>query len=170
MELLRFLGRRPGVKQVLLGSGIRYDLWLDTPELLEELMREHGGSFLRVAPEHGSDRVLRWMNKPSFDHFPRFVSLFERINSRLRRPLRLAPYMVVGHPGEEARDVEETVSAFRRLRLSLRDVQMFTPSPGSRATALYVAGCDETGAELPVCRDIREVERRKNRLIEGTRR
>ncbi len=105
LELLREARKVTGVKNVFLGSGIRYDLVLRNPELLEEIMAFHSGRFLRVAPEHTEEGVLDLMRKSRFELFERFVELFNRINDRLKRKIQLAPYLIVGHPGETMKDV-----------------------------------------------------------------
>ncbi|MFH1491711.1 MAG: YgiQ family radical SAM protein, partial [Pseudomonadota bacterium] len=107
LDLLRECRKMPGVSKIFLGSGIRYDLLMGNPELLEEIMRHHTGGFLRIAPEHTEDRVLELMRKPSFQALESFVKLFNTINRQLKRKVEPAPYLIVGHPGEEEKDVVE---------------------------------------------------------------
>ena len=126
-DLLRRARALPGVKKVMLGSGVRHDLMLRNPELLEEILREHCGRFLRVAPEHTEDEVLDLMGKPRFAVFEEFVRLFQRLNRRLRRPVELAPYLIVGHPGETAAMVPLMKKKLRALGLKTCDAQIFTP-------------------------------------------
>ena len=165
-DLLASARAVPGVKKVFLGSGVRYDLMLKDPALLEEIMRFHCGRFLRIAPEHTETRVLGMMRKPDFAVLEEFTSLFFSIDRRLSRPIELAPYLIVGHPGETLADVREMKKKLRRLRLARSDVQIFTPSPGTLATAMYVAEKSPQGESIPVEKNVRELLRRKALLTE----
>lgn len=165
-DLLRRARALPGVKQVMLGSGVRHDLMLRHPELLEEILREHCGRFLRVAPEHTEDEVLDLMGKPRFAVFAEFVRLFQRLNRGLRRPVELAPYLIVGHPGESSAMVPAMKDKLRALGLKTCDAQIFTPSPGTLSTAMYHAGLSPDGKPLSVEKDIRALQERK-RVLAG---
>ncbi|MBN1197565.1 MAG: radical SAM protein [Candidatus Aminicenantes bacterium] len=164
LQLLRRIRRHPQVRKVFVASGVRHDLMLKWPELLEEIMRHHSGRFLRVAPEHIDDDVLRCMGKPRFSLFRDFCSLFAEINRGLRRRVELAAYVIVGHPGEEEKHIKDMASLLRNLGVSRVDAQIFTPAPGLLSTAMYMAGMDAGGRNIPVCRDTRELEKRKNTL------
>jgi uncharacterized radical SAM protein YgiQ len=162
--LLKQCRERRAVKQVLLGSGVRYDLLLKNPGLLEDLLRHHCGRFLRIAPEHTEDDILDLMGKPRYDVLQEFVALFRRLNRRMPRPIELAPYLIVGHPGETAAHVRAMAGKLRELGLPTTDVQIFTPAPGTLATAMYVSGLDAQGRPLAVERDVRALQRRKHVL------
>lgn len=161
LKLLREARRVQGVKNIFLGSGIRYDLLLKNPDLLEEILRFHSGRFLRVAPEHTASPVLELMRKPSFDVFRQFFDLFNRINNTLKRKIELAPYLIVGHPGERFEDVLEMKKRLRQLKLSTSDVQIFTPTPGTISTAMYYAGISPTFEPIPVEKSIKGLMKRK---------
>ena len=163
-QLLTHCRNIKGVKQVLLGSGVRYDLLLKNPALLEDLLRHHCGRFLRIAPEHTEDDILDLMGKPRFEVLREFVALFQRLNRRMPRPIELAPYLLIGHPGETMAHVEAMEKKLRALSLSTRDVQIFTPAPGTLATAMYVSGLDPGGRPLAVEKDVRALQRRKHML------
>jgi len=143
---------------------VRHDLMLRNPELLEQILREHVGRFLRVAPEHTEDEVLNLMGKPRFVVFEEFVRLFRRLNGKLRRPVELAPYLIVGHPGETAAMVPVMKKKLRALGLQTCDAQIFTPSPGTLATAMYHAGLSPDGRPLAVEKGIRALQARKELL------
>ena len=160
-DLLQKARVLPGVKKVMLGSGVRHDLMLRNPELLEEVLREHCGRFLRVAPEHSEVEVLDLMGKPRFAVFEEFVRLFLRLNRKLRRPVELAPYLIVGHPGETAPMVPAMKRKLRALGLKTCDAQIFTPSPGTLSTAMYHAGLSPDGRPLAVEKGIRVLQERK---------
>ncbi len=161
LELLRRIRRHPAVRKVFTASGVRHDLMLKNPELLEEIMRFHSGSFLRVAPEHIHDEVLHYMGKPPFQVFRDFCALFADINRGLKRRVDLAAYIIIGHPGEEKRHIRDAGRVLRNLGVSRVDAQIFTPAPGLLSTALFAAGMDERGNPVAVCRDKHELERRK---------
>lgn len=164
-ELLRTIRTRPGVRKLLLGSGVRYDLMLHNPGLLEDIMRHHAGRFLRVAPEHSATRPLQLMGKSSAYEFGEFVKLFRTINRHLTRPIALAPYLMVGHPGETDQDVHSLADALQRWKLQAPDVQIFTPTPGTLSTAMYYAGCDSSAHPVAVERNMARLEARKRLLL-----
>jgi uncharacterized radical SAM protein YgiQ len=166
LDLLAECRRMPKVKKVFVGSGIRYDLALQNPGLLEIIMRHHAGGFLRIAPEHTEESVLRLMKKPSFSVLKDFVRLFNSLNAKMARKIQLAPYVIVGHPGETGQDVREMKKKLKSLGLRLRDVQIFTPSPGTLATAMYHAECSPEGMPVPVEKRMRELQMRKAHLLE----
>jgi uncharacterized radical SAM protein YgiQ len=165
-DLLRRCRSLPGVRKIMLGSGVRHDLMLHNPELLEEILGEHCGRFLRVAPEHTEDQVLDLMAKPRFAVFEEFVRLFQRLNRGLRRPVELAPYLIVGHPGETAAMVPLMKKKLLALGLKTCDVQIFTPTPGTLSTAMYHSGLSPAGKPLAVEKDIRALQERK-RILTG---
>ena len=160
-NLLKRCRELKGVKKILLGSGVRYDLLLNNPDLLEDILRHHCGRFLRIAPEHTEDEVLNLMGKPRFAVLEEFVGLFRRLNSRLRRPIELAPYLIVGHPGETAAMVPAMKKKLQALGLKTSDVQIFTPAPGTLSTAMYVSGLSPVGKSLAVEKSIHVLQQRK---------
>ncbi len=168
----KLLGRAEkvkGVKQIFVGSGLRYDLLLKEPELLERIMAKHTGKFLRVAPEHTESSVLSLMRKPGFENFEKFVELFNRINRKLKRPVELAPYLITGYPGETWNDVKEMKKKLKRLKLKSTDVQIFTPTPGTLATAMYYGRIDSVMNSIEVAGNMKEILKRKNYITGGGR-
>lgn len=165
LELLRDCRRVPGVKKIFVGSGLRYDLLLKNPDLLEEIMRRHCGRFLRIAPEHTEDRVLQEMQKPGFEVLKEFVRLFQSINKTLPRKIALAPYWLVGHPGETREDIRRMKTKIHSLGLATQDTQIFTPTPGTLATAMYYAGCSSAFKPIEIVKDIKELADRKNQIV-----
>jgi uncharacterized radical SAM protein YgiQ len=168
LDLLRLCRKVRGVKKIFVGSGIRFDLFLQQPELLEEIMVHHAGGFLRIAPEHTEDEVLHLMRKPSFETLERFVRLFQTINRRLRRKIQLAPYLIVGHPGESLHHVASMVKKLRGLRFLSPDVQLFTPTPGTLSTAMFYSKTSPALGPLEVEKNIKALIRRKNLLTDLT--
>jgi radical SAM superfamily enzyme YgiQ (UPF0313 family) len=133
-------------------------------KLLEEILLYHSRRFLRVAPEHTQDPVLNLMRKPPFKTLELFVSLFNSLNKRLKRKIELAPYLIIGHPGEKGRDIVEMKKKLKSLGMKSTDVQIFTPTPGSLSTAMYYAACDLSFKSIPVEKVIRELLARKRLL------
>ena len=164
LELLRECRKLPEVKKIFLGSGIRHDVLLNNPELLEEILLYHSGRFLRIAPEHTEDSVLRLMRKPSFNVLESFVSVFNSINRKLKRKIELAPYLIVGHPGEKRADVIEMKKKLKSLGIKSTDVQIFTPTPGTLSTAIYYAECDLSFKAIPVEKAVGQLMERKKLL------
>jgi uncharacterized radical SAM protein YgiQ len=166
LELLRESRKIKGVKKIFIGSGIRLDLAMENLELLEEIMRYHSGEFLRIAPEHTESAVLDLMRKPPFEVLEEFVHAFNSINRRLKRKICLAPYLIVGHPGETFRHVINMKKRLKSLGLKINEVQIFTPSPGTLSTAMYYAGCSPDLRPLEVERNVGELQKRKGYLME----
>ena len=151
-------------KKIFLGSGIRYDVLLHNPELLEEILLHHSGRFLRIAPEHTEDPVLNLMRKPSFETLESFVRLFNSINRKLKRKIELAPYLIVGHPGEKRAHVVEMKKKLASLSMKSTDAQIFTPTPGTLSTAMYYAECDLSFKPIPVEKTIVRIDGTKEAL------
>ncbi|MBF0118880.1 MAG: YgiQ family radical SAM protein [Desulfobacterales bacterium] len=137
IDLLRECKKISSIKKIFIGSGVRYDLFLEYPELLEEILLYHSGRFLRVAPEHTEDNVLKLMRKPEFNKFEKFVRIFNSINKKLKRKVELSPYIMIGHPGETKKDVIEMNKKFKSLNIKPVNIQTFTPTPGTLSTAMY---------------------------------
>ncbi len=164
-DLLKTIRDLKDIKKVSIGSGLRYDLLVDHPQLLEDILLHHTGKFLRVAPEHTEDSVLSLMRKPSWDKFIEFYKLFNSINKNLKRKIELFPYLIVGFPGEKIKDVLEMKKKLRSLKLQTTDAQIFTPTPGTVATALYVSELSLDNKKISVEKDIKKVQHRKAILI-----
>jgi len=166
LELLKSCRKVKGVKKIFIGSGIRYDLLLRFPEILEEIMAYHAGRYLRIAPEHTEDSILKLMGKPGFEAFESFVRLFNSINRRLKRKVELAPYLMTGHPGETWEDVVSMKAKLKSLGLKTTDVQVFTPSPGTLSTAMYYAESSYEYDHVPVVKDMKELMKRKEYIVD----
>jgi len=166
LELLQIVRGLKEVKKVFLGSGVRYDLLLRNPELLEEILYFHSGRFLRVAPEHTEPNVLTLMRKPGTQLFEEFLTLFNRINSKRKRKVELAPYIIVGHPGETIKDVHHMARYFRKWKLRTTDVQIFTPTPGTLSTAMYYAAISPDFKPIAVEKNVNALVKRKH-IITG---
>ncbi|HAN19799.1 MAG: YgiQ family radical SAM protein [Bacteroidetes bacterium GWC2_33_15] len=138
--------KHPRIKKSFIGSGIRYDLFIDRlnePDYLkyaEELIANHVSGRLKVAPEHTSDIVLKTMRKPGFEQFKNFKKLFERINKKFGLNQQLIPYFISSHPGCNDIDMAELAIETKNLDFKLEQVQDFTPTPMTLSTVMYYSG------------------------------
>ena len=144
LELLRKLRRVKGVKRVFIRSGIRYDYLLyDTDEeFFRELCKYHVSGQLKVAPEHISDRVLKFMGKPSAEVYNSFCEKYKKINRDLGKEQYIVPYLMSSHPGSHLSDAIALAEYLRDHRLNPEQVQDFYPTPGSLSTCMYYTGID----------------------------
>ncbi|MDJ0622278.1 MAG: YgiQ family radical SAM protein [Desulfocapsaceae bacterium] len=136
------------VKHVFISSGLRMELLLKTPELLERLLRYHTPGALKIAPEHTEPNVLELMHKESHEILREFVAECRRIGSRLNKKVELTPYVITGHPGSTEEDASKLVRKMHNLGLAVRKFQDFTPTPGTLATAMQVSGQDTAGRKI----------------------
>lgn len=142
--------QHPDIRHAYIGSGIRYDLCLHPTadpaidrtnrEYLETVIRYHVSGRLKVAPEHSSDRVLSLMRKPSFRLFRQLTTIFQDINRKYRLNQQIVPYFISSHPGCRPEDMAELAVATKKLDFRLEQVQDFTPTPMTLATAMYYTG------------------------------
>ncbi|MEO1713707.1 MAG: YgiQ family radical SAM protein, partial [Bacteroidota bacterium] len=148
-ELYRKVDEHPEVKKAYVGSGIRYDLLVDSynknndgslDEYMEQVVTRHVCGRLKVAPEHTSDATLKVMRKPSFKHFHEFKKKYDRINKKhgLKQPL--IPYFISSHPGSEMEDMANLAAETKDMGFKLEQVQDFTPTPMTVATIIYYTG------------------------------
>ncbi len=152
-----------GVKRAYIGSGIRYDLFDDSP-YLEQVVRHHTSGRLKVAPEHTEERVLRLMRKPPFAQFERLNADFKQICKRADLPYQLIPYFISSHPGCGERDMLAlSKKVLGRLRFSLEQVQDLTPTPMTLSSVMFYTGEDPyTGEALYVARTQDDKRRQKS--------
>lgn len=139
LRLWREMAKVPGVKRVLVASGVRHDLALRDPRYLRELVQKRTGGHLKVAPEHCEPHVLRLMNKPPIGEFIEFLEAFRRFSPREQY---LVPYLISSHPGCTQEDMHELARFLRRHRLKVEQVQDFIPLPMTISAAMYRTGRD----------------------------
>lgn len=168
IDLLRKVRRVPGVKKVFVRSGIRYDLALDSPEYVRELVEHHVSGLLKIAPEHVSATVLRLMNKSEVP-VEKFRQLFLKLTGERKQHLKY--YFMVAHPGTTMREARELAVYIKRLSAQgekpVEGVQIFTPTPMTRSTCMYYTGKDpETGQPVPVPRTFEEKKAQKHLIQE----
>ena len=129
-----------GVKKVLIASGLRYDLAVETPAYVEELVKHHVGGYLKIAPEHTEDGPLSKMMKPCMGTYDRFRDMFEKYSKEAGKQQYLIPYFIAAHPGTRDEDMMNLALWLKRNKFRADQVQTFYPSPMATATAMYHSG------------------------------
>ncbi len=129
-----------GVKKVLIASGLRYDLAVETPAYVEELVKEHVGGYLKIAPEHTESGPLSKMMKPGMGTYDRFKAMFEKYSKEAGKEQYLIPYFIAGHPGTTDEDMLNLALWLKLNKFRADQVQNFYPSPMATATAMYRSG------------------------------
>ena len=137
IELYRKARALPGVKKILIASGVRYDLALESPEYVKELVTHHVGGYLKIAPEHTEDGPLSKMMKPGIGSYDRFKQLFEKYSKEAGKEQYLIPYFIAAHPGTTDDDMLNLALWLKRNGFRADQVQAFYPSPMATATAMY---------------------------------
>jgi uncharacterized radical SAM protein YgiQ len=143
IELMRQARHVPGVRKVLVASGIRMDLARRSPTYMDELAAHHVGGHLKVAPEHVNARVLEKMKKPANIDFEGFAEEFQRASQRGGKPKQyLVPYFIASHPGSDLEAMIELALFLKRNGYRPDQVQDFIPAPMDVATSMYYTGLD----------------------------
>jgi len=140
IELYRHARAVPGIKKVLIGSGLRYDLALESPEYIRELVKHHVGGYLKIAPEHTEAGPLRMMMKPGIGTYDRFKQLFDKFSAEAGKKQYLVPYFIAAHPGTSDEDMMHLALWLKRNGFRADQVQTFYPGPMATATAMYHSG------------------------------
>ena len=162
IELMKRARAVPGVRKIFIRSGVRYDLAVDSPEYVREISEHHVSGCLKVAPEHFSKDVLGLMNKPG-DRFNEFLEIFGRLNRKSGQSLRY--YLMIGHPGENERSLDELVRKAKRLG-NVESFQLFTPTPMTLSTCMYWTGLDPRTMEpIKVVYDYHTKKRMKESML-----
>ena len=139
-QLYRKTRELPGVKKVLIASGLRYDLAVEDPEYVKELVTHHVGGYLKIAPEHTENGPLSKMMKPGIGTYDRFKKLFEKYSKEAGKEQYLIPYFIAAHPGTTDEDMINLGLWLKKNNFRADQVQAFYPSPMATATAMYHSG------------------------------
>jgi uncharacterized radical SAM protein YgiQ len=142
IELMREAREMPGIKKVLVASGIRMDLARTSPEYLKELTAHHVGGKLKVAPEHVDAGVLNNMRKPKNNDFEHFTDVFQKESKRVGKKQFIVPYFIASHPGSDINAMIELALFLKRNGYKPDAVQDFIPAPLDVATTMYYTGLD----------------------------
>lgn len=140
VNLYRRARELQGVKKVLIASGLRYDLAVQSPEYVEELVTHHVGGYLKIAPEHTEDGPLSKMMKPGIGSYEQFKAMFEKYSRAAGKKQYLIPYFIAAHPGTSDKDMMELAMWLKSNKYRADQVQTFYPSPMATATAMYHSG------------------------------
>ncbi|MDE0754480.1 MAG: YgiQ family radical SAM protein [Woeseiaceae bacterium] len=138
--LYRKVRELPGVKKVLVASGLRYDLAVEDPEYVKELVTHHVGGYLKIAPEHTEQGPLDKMMKPGIGSYDRFKEMFEQYSKEANKEQYLIPYFIAAHPGTTDEDMVNLALWLKKNNFRADQVQAFYPSPMATATAMYHSG------------------------------
>jgi uncharacterized radical SAM protein YgiQ len=140
IKLYRRARALKGVKKVLIASGVRYDLAIESPEYVKELATHHTGGYLKIAPEAIGDGPLSKMMKPGVGAYYRFKELFDKYSKEAGKEQYLIPYFIAAHPGTRDQDMLELALWLKKNGFRADQVQAFLPSPMATATAMYHSG------------------------------
>ncbi len=140
IRLYRRARALPGIKKILIGSGVRYDLAVESPEYVKELAQHHVGGYLKIAPEALAEGPLSKMMKPGVGSYYRFKELFDRYSHEAGKEQYLIPYFIAAHPGTTDQDMLELALWLKQNGFRADQVQAFLPSPMATATAMYHSG------------------------------
>jgi uncharacterized radical SAM protein YgiQ len=140
IRLYRRARALPGIKKVLIASGVRYDLAIESPEYVKELAQHHTGGYLKIAPEALAEGPLSKMMKPGVGAYERFKALFERYSREAGKEQYLIPYFIAAHPGTSDEDMLQLALWLKKNGLRADQVQAFLPGPMATATAMYHSG------------------------------
>ena len=140
IQLYRKARTLPGIKKVLIGSGLRYDLAIQSPAYVKELVTHHVGGYLKIAPEHTEGGPLSMMMKPGIGSYDRFKQMFEAYSAEAGKKQYLIPYFIAAHPGTRDEDMMQLAVWLKKNGFRADQVQTFYPSPMALATAMYHSG------------------------------
>jgi uncharacterized radical SAM protein YgiQ len=140
ISLYRKVRETKGVKKVMVASGVRYDLAIQSPEYVKELVTHHVGGYLKIAPEHTERGPLDKMMKPGIGAYDRFKAMFDAAAKQAGKKYYLIPYFIAAHPGTTDEDMMNLALWLKKNKYRADQVQTFLPSPMATATAMYHTG------------------------------
>ena len=162
VHLLEAARRIKGVKHLFVSTGVRMDLALKCPPLIEALARHHTSGHARVAPEHVVPEVLEVMMKPAGRAFTDYLNAFRRASLSAGKEQYLLPYFMAAHPGSRLEDMIEVALFLNREGMRVEQCQIFTPTPGTAGTVMYHTGINpHTGKRVFVEKDMHRRQMQK---------
>jgi len=162
IKLYRRARALPGIKKIFIASGLRYDLAVESPEYVRELVKYHVGGYLKIAPEHTEKGPLSKMMKPGMGTYDRFKAMFDKFSKEAGKEQYLIPYFIAAHPGTTDQDMLNLALWLKRNGFRADQVQAFLPSPMSIATAMYHSGkntlhkVSRTVADIPIPKSVKQ--------------
>lgn len=144
LNILKDVRSLKGIKKVFIRSGIRYDylIYDKNEEFFEELVKNHISGQLKVAPEHFSDNVLKYMQKPNHQVYEKFTKKYYELNKKYNKNQFLVPYLMSSHPGCTLNDAIILAEYLKKNNIRVEQVQDFYPTPGTLSTCMYYTGVD----------------------------
>jgi uncharacterized radical SAM protein YgiQ len=137
IDLYRKARKIPGIKKIFVASGVRYDLAVESPEYIEELVTHHVGGYLKIAPEHTEAGPLSKMMKPGIGTYDRFAKLFKKFSRAAGKEQFLIPYFIAAHPGTTDEDMLNLALWLKQNAFRPDQVQTYLPAPMATATTMY---------------------------------
>jgi uncharacterized radical SAM protein YgiQ len=165
IQLYRKARAIPGVKKILIGSGVRYDLAVKSPEYVKELAQHHVGGYLKIAPEHVEEGPLSKMMKPGIGSYDKFKQLFDRFSAEAGKKQYLIPYFIAAHPGTSDEDMMNLACWLKANGFRADQVQTFYPSPMATATAMYHSGKNPLKKVTHTSEDVEIVKSERQRKL-----
>jgi len=157
IQLMKDARETPGIKKVLVASGIRMDLARRSPEYMRNLTRHHVGGLLKVAPEHTDPQVLALMRKPAGNDFEEFAAVFQEESKQAGKTQHIVPYFIASHPGSDLAAMIHLAVFLKRNGYQPDQVQDFIPAPMDVATAMYYTGLDPfTKQPVPIAKHLND--------------
>ncbi len=166
LSLLKEVSGLKGVKHLFISSGLRMELLLRTPLLLETILRAHTPGSLKIAPEHSDKDLLELMHKEPHVLLQNFVKKCREIGKKIGKKIELTPYIITSHPGSTPEAVERLGKDIQKLGLQVRKFQDFTPSPGTISTAMYVTGLHPDGKQSITIARSHKDRQQERRILE----
>ena len=167
IKIYRRARKLPGIKKILIGSGLRYDLAVKSPEYVKELVQHHVGGYLKIAPEHTESGPLTKMMKPGIGSYDKFKQLFEKFSEEAGKKQFLIPYFIAAHPGTSDEDMMNLAIWLKKNGFRADQVQTFYPSPMATATAMYHSGRNTL---TKVRREMRDAAEESVDIVRGEKR
>ena len=166
LELIKKIEKIKGVKKVFVASGIRYDLILKDEKYgekyLKKILDDNISGQLKIAPEHVDDKVLSLMGKPSSEPLLKFKKMFERLNTKAKRKNFLTYYFIAAYPGCSKKEMINLKNfCINKLKFTPEQIQIFTPTPSTIATLMYITKKDLNGNKLHIAENLHEKEDQK---------
>lgn len=166
ISLLKELKKEKYIKKIAVSSGLRMEPKLFPGELMEFIIKEISSGRLKIAPESGSENTIRIMKKTNISDMEEFIKNFNSIRAGLKRKIKLFPYIMIGHPGEDYESLLETKAFLRRHNMNNFSVQQFTPTPMTLSSAIYYLSFDPlTGEKVYTEKDQKKLNQWKKRII-----
>ena len=168
IELYNTVSNMPEVKNLVIASGIRYELALQCPDYMRELILKHTGGYLKIAPEHVAPRTLEIMMKPGHRKLEQFLTQFNEISNQANKKQYVIPYFIAAHPGCDDKDMLKVAIWLKKHNIYVDQVQTFLPTPMSAATTIYHTGfnpsqkIDFSKPQLYVPKTPKQRQRQKN--------